>query len=246
MSRLLALLAAAVAIAAPVAAEEDGQGRCSAPSALVTLAAPLRTTTRTVSAGEPLRIVALGSSSTAGVGASAPERAYPRLLERELRQRLGGLSVQVVNKGVGGQLAADMLMRIERDVIALRPALVIWQTGTNDLLRGVPVELFERQLGEGIARLKAAGIDIVLMTLQYFPRIARLAGYERYVESMQRLAERQQVPVLRRFRIMRHWATSDAAGFDRTLAADRFHMSDAGYECLALLLAEGIIGGLER
>ncbi len=97
---------------------------------------------RQIAIGAPLRIVAFGSSSTEGIGASSPANAYPARLQADLRTKLHGVEVTVVNRGIGGEHVDDMLARLERDVIGPEPQLVIWQTGSNDPLRGVSLEHF--------------------------------------------------------------------------------------------------------
>src|SRR5271165_6285382 len=111
-----------------------------------------------------LNIIAFGSSSTEGVGASSPAHAYPTLLQKDLREILGaGTNLAVVKRGIGGQDADDMLARLDSDVIAAKPDLVIWQTGTNDPLRKVPLSRFVNETREGIRRMRAAGIEVMLM-----------------------------------------------------------------------------------
>src|SRR5277367_5183294 len=112
----------------------------------------------------PITIVAFGSSSTEGVGASTPAHTYPAQLEADLDRMVPkDEPVTVVNRGIGGQDADDMLARLDRDVIAVKPDLVIWQTGTNDPLRKLPLDRFEAETHEGINRMQAAQIDVVLM-----------------------------------------------------------------------------------
>ena len=62
---------------------------------------------------QPVTIVAIGSSSTAGVGASAPETTYPSRLEAELKARIPGAAIRVVNHGVSGDQVRDMLARFD-------------------------------------------------------------------------------------------------------------------------------------
>lgn len=100
-------------------------------------------------------IVCLGDSLTAGVGAS-PQESYPRLLE-EL------LGLPVINAGVAGDTSADALRRLESDVLAQRPEAVILLIGGNDFLRHVPTEQFERNLDQILARLRGAGLPVLLI-----------------------------------------------------------------------------------
>ena len=107
-------------------------GRCRAGAARHPFKPSLAATKRTLTETNRLSIVALGSSSTAGTGASDPDRSYPAVLEAELRRRLPGREIKVLNLGVGGQSAYEMYLRLDNEVIPEKPSLVIWQTAVND------------------------------------------------------------------------------------------------------------------
>src|SRR5260370_14185033 len=94
-----------------------------------------------LSAGKPLRIIAFGSSSTEGVGASSQAASYPSRLQVELANALPRMPVVVINRGRGGEDAEDMARRLPA-IIAQHPDLVIWQTGTNDALDDLTLERF--------------------------------------------------------------------------------------------------------
>ena len=61
--------------------------------------------------------------------------SYPSRLEQELKDRYPGAEIRVINHGVGGQDVGEELTRLDRDVLAEHPDLVIWQLGTNAVLR---------------------------------------------------------------------------------------------------------------
>ena len=88
-----------------------------------------------VRVGLPNDILAIGSSSTEGVGASSPANSYPARLEAELESETG-VDFDVKNAGVGGELAAKTLERLRRALKSGWARLVIWQVGTNDALVG--------------------------------------------------------------------------------------------------------------
>lgn len=185
-----------------------------------------------------LRIVAMGSSSTQGTGASRPERSYPAMLERLLDARFGKGAVEVINSGVGGETVADNLARFGRDVIALDPDLVIWQVGTNDALEGVPAAVLRDQVLAGIAQVRAAGAEIVLMD----PQPLRWAEKDRVIQSVQpalaEAARRAGVPLLPRHRLMTAWLASGQFTPATLLGPDGVHMTDASYRCLAERVAD--------
>src|ERR1044071_6159396 len=108
---------------------------CSAPQEITRFMVELPNTARAIQMHEPLVIVAIGSSSTEGVGASDSAHTYPAVLGKELEQRWPEVMLRVINKGVGGEIASQMLARFSRDVLSHGPQLVIWQTGSNQTLR---------------------------------------------------------------------------------------------------------------
>src|ERR1700722_1182663 len=109
---------------------DAGRDGCSAPRSDTALLDPLPHTALRLAAGKSLTIVALGSSSTYGTGASRPEYSYPSRLAALLRARYPGADIKVINRGVGGELIGDTTARIAREVIGDQPDLVIWQVGT--------------------------------------------------------------------------------------------------------------------
>ncbi|MFN4088983.1 MAG: SGNH/GDSL hydrolase family protein [Alphaproteobacteria bacterium] len=210
--------------------------QCAVPDVSLSVGAPMAAAVQALRDGGDLEIVALGSSSTEGTGATSPELSYPARLAEELRLRFPGARITIINRGVGGQLARHMVDRLARDAIDVKPQLVIWQTGTNDALALVDIADFKATLAEGVARLKRAGIDVMLMDLQYYPNAVKVAAYEHYVEAMSGVAREAEVGLFARYAMMQHWAAAD-----RDLwAGDRFHLGNLGYHCVAAVLAEAL------
>lgn len=241
LSAALTLVSLLVAMAGggPAAAQNGlAAAVCDAPAALIALEAPLPRVAARVAAGQPLRVVALGSSSTEGVGASGPEFSYPSRLADELALRFPGIEAVVMNRGVAGQDAAAMLARLERDVLAERPDLVIWQLGTAALLHGHGWN-YNPVLAEGLRRLRHTGVDVVAMDPQYAPALLSHPGHEAAVRQIGDIANAHGAGVFRRFAIMRHWVEGGLA-FDQILAPDRLHPNDFAHGCLARLLAQAI------
>lgn len=213
---------------------------CKAPDELVKLQAPLPKLTAAVASGAPITIVALGSSSTSGTGATSRDRAYPARMQEALRKAWPESDVRVVNAGVAGQLARDMLARMDRHVLPHKPHLVIWQTGVNDAIRGVPIERLKNELRTGIARIRAAGADVVLINQQFYPRFAKVKRGHSYLMALREVAEETRVPVVRRFAIMQHLIESAQFTAATLLSADQFHLNDRSYDCLGRLLARSL------
>ena len=181
-----------------------------------------------------MRIVAFGSSSTEGVGASTPAASYPARLERlfadALRDRI---VVKVVNRGVGGEAIDAMLRRLGTDILSRKPDLVIWQVGSNDALRGISSELFERELREGVAAIRASGSEVVLMEPQWSPKIDKIDAASRFVEAVREVGAQEHVDVIRRFALMHRWMQEGRATEAELIGPDGLHMTDKGYDLLA-------------
>src|SRR5919109_4029439 len=231
---MLLLGAGAFAAAVPPAL------RCTAPDGVTRFKVTLPHTARAIRRREALVIVAIGSSSTQGVGASDQAHTYPALLAEELRRRWPRLDVTVVNKGVGGERAEQMLARFTRDVLPYRPQLVIWQTGSNQALVGEDVQGYEKTVREGIARLKAAHTDVILMDPQYAPRVLGRPLHKAIVDTLSGVANDLKVAVFRRFAVMRYWVTSGQYRMEDLISRDQLHMNDASYSCIARLLADSL------
>jgi acyl-CoA thioesterase I len=194
----------------------------------------------------PIKVVAIGSSSTAGAGASAPSASYPSRLAIELGRHFPGHDLSVLNRGVNGEEAADMLARFDTEVIAERPHLVLWQLGTNSLLRDRPIDPGARPLHKGIARLKAMRADVVLIDPQFAPRVIAKPNTEAMVALLAAVAKEEKVDVFRRFAMMRRWQEADGLPFQTFVSPDGLHMNDWSYACFAKWLGVAIAEAANR
>ncbi|CAN5143664.1 hypothetical protein BH10PSE10_BH10PSE10_07300 [soil metagenome] len=218
---------------------------CLQSKSLAQLDAPIARVAKQLDAHEPVTIVAVGSSSTGGSGATSPVYAYPSRLERELRQRFPGAPITVINRSVNGEEAADMMARMD-DILSLKPDLVIWQLGTNTVLRDGSVPATGELLQAGIARIRKTGADVLLIDPQFAPRVNAKPAVNDMVSLIAYVAKQAHVPVFRRYVAMRHWHDDQAIAFDRFIIADGLHMTDWGYSCLARLLADNIATTVTR
>ncbi|MDP3801615.1 SGNH/GDSL hydrolase family protein [Brevundimonas sp.] len=199
-----------------------------------------------VAAGR-LTILAIGSSSIEGAGASRPERGFVPRLEAGLERRLPGVEVAVVNRGIGGETARETADRLEHEIAAHEPDLVIWQVGTNDMLRDRPMDDVFADLRRGEDMLHRAGVDVLLIDPQRLPEetpnpafrgrnpalgeVARLIGLE---------GGRVGYAVLSRFAAMSDWTGLERGG----VGPDDLHLNDEGYACWAEITAEGLAAAL--
>jgi acyl-CoA thioesterase-1 len=242
---LLAAALAATASSGPSRAQEAAKApaetaECSVPSELTRLATPLTRTAKHLASGEPLKIVAIGSSSTAGAGASSPAHSYPSRLAVELAALFPKRPISVVNRGVNGDETQGMLARFERDVIAEKPDLVIWQVGTNAILRDRPLAPAGGLIHDGLARLKAVGADVILVDLQFCPKVIAKTDADEMVNLISVTAKKENVSVFRRFAVMKHWRQVARIPYEKFLSPDELHLNDWSYGCIAKLLAASI------
>lgn len=194
-----------------------------------------------------LTILAMGSSSIEGVGASRRELGFVPLLEAGLRRRLPGVEVTVINKGIGGETAKETADRLERETAAARPDLVLWQLGTNDVLRDRPMDDFFADFRRGEAVLERSAVDVMLIDPQRLPDNAQnpaFRGRNPALGEISRLIDmeggRMGYAVLHRFGAMSGWSGLERGG----VGPDDLHLNDQGYACWAETTAEGLAAAL--
>jgi lysophospholipase L1-like esterase len=195
-----------------------------------------------LAAGAPVVIVAFGSSSTQGYGSTTPAFNYPNRLAAQLRRHYPTADITVVNSGKGGEDAPEMMQRLKTSVLDAKPDLVIWQVGTNAILRNLDPAETARLVEDGVSTIQAAGSDLVLVDPQYAPRVnERAENASRMVKLIGKIAELRRVGFFPRFEVMRDWHEQQALPFDNFVIADGLHMNDWGYACFAQLLGDDII-----
>ncbi|MBI3506070.1 MAG: SGNH/GDSL hydrolase family protein [Proteobacteria bacterium] len=226
------------------ASTESVAPRCDVPAEMLRLRFPLPRVARRLMEGKTLTIVTLGSSSTQGDGASSRALTYPARLEAELYALFPHMNIAVLNRGVSGEEAAAMSARIDRDVIAAEPDLMIWQAGVNAAIKDSPIDEFTQTMLAGVDKVKAHGIDVMLLGPQNAPRYVNAPHRREYSDSLVLISRTKEVPIFPRFRVMNYWQASGQIVAKDAIAADRLHMTDASYYCIASLLARTIASAL--
>ena len=247
-------VAASVAfVAGPAAAQAVGPqaaavrpAACVVPDDEARFELPLARTARQIAGGLPVTIVALGSSSTFGAGASSARASYPSQLAAHLSDAFPDQKFIVHNRGANGDTAAGMLDRFDRDIMAAKPDLVLWQAGTNSLLRDFPLAPHFSMLEAGLAQFKRAGIDVVLIDPQYAPRVIAKPLANEMIALMAKAAQASAVNVFHRFAVMRHWREVLGIPFETFLSRDELHMNDWSYACVARALGDAIAEAATR
>jgi acyl-CoA thioesterase I len=220
---------------------------CSAPPQLTKFTHRLSRLAEHVAQRIPITIVAIGSSSTAGTGATSPGASYPARLETLLRERMPGVEmINVLNRGVGGEEVRDMIVRFDRDVLAENPDLVLWQLGTNSVLQDRESNGNGPPLAAELALLKQTGADVVLINPQYAPKVLAHPAVDAMVGLISTAAKASSVELFDRFDVMKYWHETRGMPFESFLNPDLLHMNDWGYDCLAQLLANAIADSATR
>lgn len=220
---------------------QAARNRCASTPIRIQATGALRRTAARFAARKPVRILAIGSSSTQGVGASSPAFAYPARLESALERRFPGVDVRVVNAGIAGETADRTLARLDSELEQTKPDLVLWQVGTNDALTAsVSEPNFESVVERGVASIERHKSDIVLVDQQFIKKVKDPARYERFVTILERIAREERICLFPRYRLMKVWDATEKGGIESMLATDGLHMNDTGYGCVADLLATHI------
>jgi lysophospholipase L1-like esterase len=219
---------------------------CSDKDNLARLRSPLSHMARRVAAERSITIMALGSSSTAGAGASSPAASYPSRLEVELKAFFPDLAVTVINRGVNGDEVAGMLARFDQVAPGDKPDVVLWQVGTNAVLRDNPLRPVDRVIKDGLARMKALGADVVMIDPQFAPMVIVKPDAEDMVHLIAAAATARGVDLFPRFAIMRAWHEKDGVPFKAFMSPDQLHMNDWGYACIAKLLGAAMAEAATR
>ena len=237
---------AAAQAVGPQAAAAVRPATCAIPDDEARFELPLARTARQIAGGLPVTIVAIGSSSTFGAGASSTRASYPSQLAANLSDEFPDQQFVVHNRGVNGDTASGMLGRFGRDIMAVKPDLVLWQVGTNSLLRDFPLAPHFSMLEAGIAQFKRAGIDVVLIDPQYAPRVIAKPLAKEMIALMAKAATASAVNVFHRFAVMRHWREVLGIPFETFLSPDELHMNDWSYACVARGLSGAIAEAATR
>ena len=246
MKRPFACLAAACLAASFATADARAQetlrfrADCRAPIDIVHLDEMLPHLAARIAQKEAVTIVALGSSSTAGAGASSIDFTYPARLEVELKALFPGVPIRVLNRGVGGEDVKEMNERMESDVAAAKPDLVLWQLGTNAILRDNGIDPEQPLILDGLKLLASMNTDVVLLDPQYAPKVLRDPDAYPMVDLISDIAHEKHINLFRRFALMRYWHETSGVPFETFLSSDQLHMNDWSYGCIARYLGAAI------
>jgi isoamyl acetate esterase len=197
------------------------------------------------------RIVFLGDSITAaGVG----KTGYVTLIKNKLAEKHPDLGIEVIGAGISGNKVPDLQRRLDKDVIAKKPTLVVVYIGINDVWhsemnppRGTPKDKYEAGLKEVVGKIKAAGGRVVLCTPTVIgeKKSNKLdAQLDDYADVSRKVAKETGATLCDLRKTFReHLAAHNADDKERgVLTGDRVHLNDAGNR----LVADTILATIDK
>jgi lysophospholipase L1-like esterase len=236
-------LAIAAGLLCAFAGEALAQGQppaltreCTAPGTSTATESPLPNVAAALQRKKRIRILAIGAASTAGMG--NVRGGYQALMLKMIKEAAKGVEVEVVNRGISGELAEQAAQRLKIQVGLTAPDLVLWQVGTNDALSYVEVERVEHAVTETVRWLKEHKVDVVLVGLQYVSGMARDSHYQAIRVALRRIAQQENVIIVRRYEAMEILERAQRA--EPGAAADEFANSESAYDCMAQYVARAI------
>jgi lysophospholipase L1-like esterase len=209
---------------------------CEAPGEDVIAASPMPNIAIALKERKKINILAIGSTS-----ASLRGPVYA-VVESFLEATFKGLDVEIVHRGVSGELASDAAERIKTEVALNNIDLVLWQLGTADALAQVPVEEFQASVVQAVEWLKEHKIDVILVGLRYTRSMVRDEHYQAIRAAIQRVAKDHNI--LRIGRYEAEETLEKIRGQQGGMALSETEVTEAGYTCMAEYLARAIAAGL--
>src|SRR5262245_59649638 len=185
------------------------------------------------------RIIFFGDSLTALAikDSHVPDgKGYVTLVRAALTAR----EVEVDAVATGGHKVTDLLKRVDQDVLAKKPTLVVIQIGVNDASAGVTPELFKAQLEELIGKLQRGGARVIQCTCT-----CRIEGYDRenvmdkkldaLAEVARAIAREKQLPLVDlRKAFIDYWKTNNPENRPKGfLTYDGNHWTETGHKFVA-------------
>lgn len=168
---------------------------------------------------------------------NVPEgKGYVPLVRAALKEK--GVEVDAV--ATGGHKVTNLLERVDRDVLAKKPTVVVIQIGVNDASANVTPEQFKTQLEELIDRLQKGGSQVIQCTCT-----CRIEGYsaenamdkklDALAEVARTIAKEKKLPLVDlRKAFLEYWKTHNPENKPRGfLTYDGNHWTEAGHQYVA-------------
>src|SRR5262245_24779064 len=190
------------------------------------------------------RIVFLGDSITQ---AGLARTGYVTLIKNRVMEKHKDLGIEVIGAGISGNKVPDLQKRLDKDVLAMKPTLVVIYIGINDVwhgekdrARGTPKGKFEAGLKDIISKIQDAGARVVLCTPTVIGEKkagtnsldAQLNEYADVSRAVARETGAQLCDLRKAFQD--HLAKNNPGDKEKgVLTTDRVHLNEAGNKFVA-------------
>lgn len=201
--------------------------------------AALREVRKALREKRPIRVLAVGTSSSLGGGGPTSVSNYPLRLENDLEGLLRGIDVEMTSRAIAAEITEQATERLRLEIAEVKPDLLVWQVGTNDAMARVEKEEFAEPLRRTLEWLAANHVDVVLIDPQYVERMANDAHYKMIVDTIAEVARAERVLLVHRYDAM-----ADLARQEDPEKVSRFRLVDLGYRCMAEYAARAIVAGI--
>ncbi len=210
---------------------------CQTPGVRISGEVPLPRITQALRQRKSIKIMAIGASSKGGRGDSG----YQAIIESVLEKTIPGVDVQMIDRGISGELAQQAADRLKNEVALAQPDVVMWQLGTHDALMHVPVEEFKATVSTTLDWLKLHDVDVVLVGVHYLRRLVPDQHYQEIRTVLRSIAEEKKVLWIGRYEAMQVIEQARRTGSGPSPNA--FTMTDNGYTCLSEYVVRALTSG---
>lgn len=213
---------------------------CQTPGVKLELDKPLPNTLAAMRDSKAIRILTIGASASAGMDPGGG--GYQEIIKEQLERTVSGLDVELIDRGISGELASNAATRIRTEVALAEPNLVLWQVGSNDALAQVPADEFRETVTETIQWLRRYNVDVVLVGMHYVPSLRNDPHYQAIRGTLSNIAETEKIIRLSRYEAMEIMERVRDTTPSETFNA--FELTEEGYTCIAEYVVRAITSAI--
>jgi hypothetical protein len=216
---------------------------CVVPSDFAEPEAPLLNLEAALAAGGPVHLLAVGSGTTVGEVNGAPGTSFPYRMLASLQAAKPTVKFDLTVQGGHNMTAATMLGLIKTELPKRHYAVVVWQTGTVEAVRGLRPDTMRSVLEEGVDAVAAADGDLVLIDSQFSRFLRANTDIDPYQSVMQQVATLPGAVLFHRFDVTRAWADDGRIDLERVAKPEREQAVAQLNTCLGAALADFLLSG---
>jgi len=193
--------------------------------------------------GKPVTIVCFGDSITGTYYHTGGRRAWTDTLGQTLQELYPQAQLEMINAGISGNTSAHGLERMETDVLAHKPDLIVVMFGMNDTAHLTPEDL-RNNLRKIVQKCQASGSEVVLMTPNAVSADDSIRPPEKltiFAEVVREIAHKYQLPLADTYRVYEEIRLNNPPEWIRIMS-DAIHPNMRGHRLFASILGETISG----